>query len=287
MCETAADVQELDGLLDAVEAECQIPNHSVKVQCSIETARGGAERPGDCGCQFPGHLSLLWCRGITHALWEPAASNRPRSCSSPGTYLPVVAAEAGISAIDTGSALDDQEGLRVEVRNARALGFSGKSCIHPSQIPVVPRQALHPWMEEVAHARQVMEAMRAAEQAHIGVFNVDGKMVDSPVIAKAPPGPAQIGGCNRHGICTHRIKRRIPTEVEGIGKLRPLLEPGKAQQVHHRPGALCRQADAQPGPPLNRWGRSDGMTISFHHHLRNGDLVLPQVMADRVRASGT
>ena len=40
MCETAADVQELDGLLDAVEAECQIPSHSVKVQCSIETARG-------------------------------------------------------------------------------------------------------------------------------------------------------------------------------------------------------------------------------------------------------
>ena len=40
MCETAADVRELDGLLDAVEAECQIPSHSVKVQCSIETARG-------------------------------------------------------------------------------------------------------------------------------------------------------------------------------------------------------------------------------------------------------
>ena len=40
MCETAADVRELDGLLDTVEAEYQIPSHSVKVQCSIETARG-------------------------------------------------------------------------------------------------------------------------------------------------------------------------------------------------------------------------------------------------------
>ena len=40
MCETAADVRELDGLLAAVEAEHQLPVGSVKVQCSIETARG-------------------------------------------------------------------------------------------------------------------------------------------------------------------------------------------------------------------------------------------------------
>ena len=80
----------------------------------------------------------------------------------------------------------------MEVRNARALGFSGKSCIHPSQIPVVHR-LYTPDEEEVAHARQVMEAMRAAEQAGTGVFTVDGKMVDAPVIAKARRVLLQIG----------------------------------------------------------------------------------------------
>lgn len=45
----------------------------------------------------------------------------------------------------------------------------------------------------------------------------------------------------------NRIKRRIPTEVEGIGKLRPYLEPGKRRSKYITgPGALCRQAGAQP-----------------------------------------
>ena len=47
--------------------------------------------------------------------------------------------------------------------------------------------------EEVAHARRVMEAMRMAEQAGTGVFTVDGKMVDAPVIAKARRVLLQIG----------------------------------------------------------------------------------------------
>ena len=99
----------------------------------------------------------------------------------------------GISAIDTvWSALDDQEGFEAEVRNARARGVSGKSCIHPSQVPVVHR-LYTPDEEEVAHARRVMEAMRAAEQAGAGVFTVDGKMVDAPVIAKARRVLLQIG----------------------------------------------------------------------------------------------
>ena len=80
----------------------------------------------------------------------------------------------------------------MEVRNARALGFSGKSCIHPSQIPVVHR-LYTPDEEEVAHARRVMEAMRAAEQAGTGVFTVDGKMVDAPVIEKARRILLQLG----------------------------------------------------------------------------------------------
>ena len=45
----------------------------------------------------------------------------------------------------------------------------------------------------------------------------------------------------------NRIKRRIPTEVEGIGKLRPYLEPGKRRSKYITGQAPC-------GPPLNRWG---------------------------------
>ena len=53
----------------------------------------------------------------------------------------------------------------------------------------------------------------------------------------------------------NRIKRRIPTEVEGIGKLRPYLEPGKrrSKYITARPPLSANWCPAC-GPPLNRWG---------------------------------
>ena len=190
MCETAADVRELDGLLAAVEAEHQLPVGSVKVQCSIETARG-VLNAREIVAASPRVISLSF--GAEDYTRSMGTSRSKSAQEFARTYLPVVAAEAGISAIDTvWSALDDQEGFEAEVRNARALGFSGKSCIHPSQVPVVHR-LYTPDEEEVAHARRVMEAMRAAEQAGAGVFTVDGKMVDAPVIAKARRVLLQIG----------------------------------------------------------------------------------------------
>lgn len=80
----------------------------------------------------------------------------------------------------------------------------------------------------------------------------------------------------------NRIKRRIPTEVEGIGKLRPYMEPGKrrnkyiSEQIPVSTGKLAPSLRAA----IEKVGLKDGMTISFHHHLRNGDLVLPLVMAE-------
>ena len=79
----------------------------------------------------------------------------------------------------------------------------------------------------------------------------------------------------------NRIKRRIPTEVEGIGKLRPYLEPGKRRSKYIT-GQTPSTGKLVPSlrAAIEKVGLKDGMTISFHHHLRNGDLVLPQVMAE-------
>ena len=79
----------------------------------------------------------------------------------------------------------------------------------------------------------------------------------------------------------NRNKRRIPTEVEGIGKLRPYLEPGKRRSKYIT-GQTPSTGKLVPSlrAAIEKVGLKDGMTISFHHHLRNGDLVLPQVMAE-------
>ena len=78
----------------------------------------------------------------------------------------------------------DSAALEAECRLARSLGFRGKLCIHPAQIPVVNR-VFAPTDEEVAWARRVVEAFERAESEGTGVFGLDGTMIDLPVVARA------------------------------------------------------------------------------------------------------
>lgn len=75
---------------------------------------------------------------------------------------------------------DDDLCVRRSVR-ALSLGFSGKLCIHPRQIPLVHR-AFAPTDDEVAWAERVLEAAAHADE---GAVKVDGKMIDRPVIVRA------------------------------------------------------------------------------------------------------
>ncbi len=93
------------------------------------------------------------------------------------------AALAGVAAIDM-PFLDvrDADGLQREALAARRLGFAGKLVIHPTQVPVVQR-AFTPTEQEIEHARRVVEAARTDDS--LGVFLLDGKMVDAPVLRAA------------------------------------------------------------------------------------------------------
>ncbi|MDR8725991.1 HpcH/HpaI aldolase/citrate lyase family protein [Burkholderia pseudomultivorans] len=76
---------------------------------------------------------------------------------------------------------DDAERLAADARRARAFGFGGKLCIHPAQVAGV-NEALGHSDEEQAWARRVID--EAAKHGG-AVFNLDGRMVDLPVIRAA------------------------------------------------------------------------------------------------------
>ncbi|MGP3792600.1 HpcH/HpaI aldolase/citrate lyase family protein [Pseudomonas sp. B392_1p] len=78
-------------------------------------------------------------------------------------------------------ALDDAQVIAAEAAHSRALGFAGKLCIHPRQVPVV-NQVFTPSAEELAWARRVVEA---SERSGGAAVSVDGAMVDLPVLIKA------------------------------------------------------------------------------------------------------
>jgi citrate lyase subunit beta/citryl-CoA lyase len=74
----------------------------------------------------------------------------------------------------------DLEGIRAAAAEARAHGFDGASCIHPSAVPIL-NAAFTPSADEVAWAERVVAAARAND----GAFRLDGRMVDRPVVERA------------------------------------------------------------------------------------------------------
>ncbi|MBW2417097.1 MAG: CoA ester lyase [Deltaproteobacteria bacterium] len=96
--------------------------------------------------------------------------------------LAITAAAAGVAAIDgVCLAIRDDDAFECEARAALSLGFTGKLCIHPAQVAVA-NDVFTPTSEQIARARRVVNASAAAKQKGRGVFALDGRMVDAPVL---------------------------------------------------------------------------------------------------------
>lgn len=76
--------------------------------------------------------------------------------------------------------IKDLDGLRAEVEDSVAVGFDAKVAIHPTQVPVI-RAAYTPPPDRVEWARRVL----AAAENQRGVFELDGMMVDMPILRRA------------------------------------------------------------------------------------------------------
>jgi citrate lyase subunit beta/citryl-CoA lyase len=92
---------------------------------------------------------------------------------------------AGIQPIDTVfSDVQDMEGLRASVLEAKALGFDGKGCIHPRQIRPI-HEAFAPTEEELEKAKKIVLAFEEAQRKGLGVVALGSKMIDPPVVKRA------------------------------------------------------------------------------------------------------
>jgi citrate lyase beta subunit len=125
---------------------------------------GAEDLAGDMGAvRTPGGQEVAWARGA----------------------VVLQAAAAGLQAIDTIFAdLRDEEGLRLEALLAARMGYTGKMAIHPGQLDAIAA-AFTPTDEEVARARRLVEAHTRHQAAGRGVFSLDGRMVDMPMVRAA------------------------------------------------------------------------------------------------------
>lgn len=90
----------------------------------------------------------------------------------------IAARAAGVQCFDTVfTDLNNMEGFRKEVEDIHLMGFDGKSIINPRQIDIV-HQIFTPSQKDIIFAEKVVKEIDEKKAKGIGVFTVDGKMID-------------------------------------------------------------------------------------------------------------
>jgi citrate lyase subunit beta / citryl-CoA lyase len=90
----------------------------------------------------------------------------------------IAARAAGVQCFDTvWTDLDNMEGFKKDVETIHMMGFDGKSCINPRQIDIV-HKIFTPSEKEIIFSEKVIKEIDDKKAKGIGVFTVDGKMID-------------------------------------------------------------------------------------------------------------
>lgn len=93
--------------------------------------------------------------------------------------------EAGIYALDAVFAdINDLDGLKKDAEFGKALGFDGKTVVHPRQIKIV-NDCFSPSENEINQALRIIEALEEGKKLNKGVITLDGNMIDKPMEKRA------------------------------------------------------------------------------------------------------
>ena len=183
-CESAADVKAVEAAVEAAEKEFGVEVGRTLLMAALESPKGVLNAYEICTASdrmFGVAISGGDFRKCMQTKFDPSGIDM---LVARGQML-MAARAAGIQCFDTVfTDLDDNEGFEAEVRQNKAMGFDGKSLINPKQIRLV-HEVFAPTEKEVLQAEAMVSAFREAAAAGIGVFTVNGKMVDVAFIPGA------------------------------------------------------------------------------------------------------
>lgn len=183
-------IDDVAGLIAAARAITEFYDVPVDLLVNIETPRALA-RASDIARAVPNIVGLQV--GLNDLFATFGADRRdPHNVRAALWQIRLAAAEAGAFACDGAwPDLHDEAGFHVEAEMARALGYIGKTCIHPSQIAAANR--IFGLSGDLAAARRLVAAAREAAADGRGAFRFEGRMVDRPMIAEAEALLARAG----------------------------------------------------------------------------------------------
>ncbi len=183
--ESVADLKSVDWLLENLERERDLPPGDIDLIPIIETAKGAAylrdmvqagsraRRFAFGAGDYTRDLGMDWSMTETELL--PIRSEMVLASRLGGLEPPIDTVFIHIK---------EHEAFQASCEAVKSLGFQGKLCIHPDQVPAA-NAVFTPDAEQIAWSEKIVAAFKEAEKAGVASIQVDGYFVDYPIVEKA------------------------------------------------------------------------------------------------------
>ena len=176
-CESAQDVKTVEEATLAAEREFGVEEGRTLLMAALESPKGILNAYEICTASDRLFGVAISGGDFRKCMQVGVVPGGIEMLAARGQML-LAARAAGVQCFDTVfTDLDDMDGFIAEVRQNKEMGFDGKSLINPKQITAV-HQIFAPTQKEIAAAEKIVRAMRENAEKGVGVFTVDGKMID-------------------------------------------------------------------------------------------------------------
>lgn len=184
--ESVEAVHDMEARVSDLELQRDVPNGSIQFLIAIESPKGLINAPRIAACSERVIGLMFGAEDFGLELSLPTVRElEARELLYARSAVAIAAAAAHIQAIDgVWPELNDEDNLWKDSRQARNLGFSGKSLFHPSQIEAI-NTVFSPTSSDVEFAGQLIQAFEEAQSRGDGAVAFGGQLIDKPIVDRA------------------------------------------------------------------------------------------------------
>ena len=180
----AKDVQVVDEYITGLEKKLGLKDGSVGLIPLIETALGVENAYAIASASPRVKAIFLGGEDLTADL-RCKRTKEGREIEYARGRMVCAARAANVEVYDTPfTDVNDDEGIYVDARYAKAMGFTGKASISPRHVPAI-NETFSPSLKDIEYAYDVMEAIRIGKEQGKGAVSLRGKMIDAPIVERA------------------------------------------------------------------------------------------------------
>ena len=184
--DTAEEVHQIEAILDDKEPMNKLDKGSVRLLIAVESPKGLLNAPAIAAASSRIAGIIFGAEDFGREIGLPAVrEGEARDLLYARSAIVIAAAAAHVQAVDgVWVDLNDSAGLLGFAKQSRQLGFSGMSCIHPSQIDAI-NATFSPTAEEIDYCRKVLQAFEEANARGDGSIALGGQLIDRPIVERA------------------------------------------------------------------------------------------------------